>query len=278
MIAFDFDYYQPTTLKEATKLYEQKSSEGKEVIYYGGGTEFITFARKGKVHADTVIHIKGIPECNILEIKDDMLYIGSAIPLNEIINSNLFPLLGEVLKGIADHTSRNKITLGGNLNSQLMYKEAMLPLLLVDAELEIMSAFERKSIPLRKIFKEGIELKKGELLVQVRIPNKNLALPYVFIKRTKQSKIGYPVVSAAALIKDEGIHFSFSGVCSYPFHSKQIDKILNDQLLVTEVRVKKAMENLPAAIVDDVNGSMKYREYVMEQIIREILLELEAKR
>ena len=91
-----------------------------------GGTEFITFARTNKKKPDVVIDIKGIPECMRLEVIGDELIIGAAVSLTTIVESNLFPLLGETLQRIADHTSRNKITIGGNLNSHFIYREGIL--------------------------------------------------------------------------------------------------------------------------------------------------------
>ena len=49
MIAYDFEYYRPQTYLDAIEIYEQKDTEGKAPIYYGGGTEVITFARKGLI-------------------------------------------------------------------------------------------------------------------------------------------------------------------------------------------------------------------------------------
>ena len=121
-------------------------------MFYSGGTEFITFARVNKLRADAVIDIKGIPECNVLEIHGDQLVIGAAVSLNKITDSKLFPLLGQTVKQIADHTSRNKITIGGNMNSKLIYKESVLPLLLVDAKVKITEGERRRDCSFGRCF------------------------------------------------------------------------------------------------------------------------------
>ena len=64
--------------------------------------------------------------------------------LNKITDSKLFPLLGQTVKQIADHTSRNKITIGGNMNSELIYTESVLPLLLVDAKVKITKGSKKR--------------------------------------------------------------------------------------------------------------------------------------
>ncbi|ETI66445.1 hypothetical protein [Neobacillus vireti] len=44
MIPFDFEYYKPNTITDAIQTFQEIESQGKEVIYYSGGTEFITFS------------------------------------------------------------------------------------------------------------------------------------------------------------------------------------------------------------------------------------------
>ena len=49
MINFDFDYYRPSKLDEAYKLYQTLTQENQKVLYYAGGTEIITAFRKGSL-------------------------------------------------------------------------------------------------------------------------------------------------------------------------------------------------------------------------------------
>lgn len=94
MIPFNFEYFRPETIEEALDLYEAEWKLGKKVIFYSGGTEVITFARGGKLTMDVVIDLKGIPECNTLAVEEDQLVIGSAVTLNDLADSDLFPLAG----------------------------------------------------------------------------------------------------------------------------------------------------------------------------------------
>ncbi len=276
MIAFDFEYYEATTLKEAKELYEKAQAMDKKVMYYNGGTEFITFARKGKAYAEVVINIKNIPDCNLLEVRDGTLLIGASVTLNAIVNAGFYPLLEDVVKRIADHTSRNKITIGGNLNSQLMYKEAILPLLLADAKLEIFGEEGIRYVPVQEVFNKKRTLKQGELLVTIQVATENLQLPSTFIKRTKMSKVGYPVVSAAAIIKEEQFRIAFSGVCASPFRSAAIEKILNASDLQIDQRIEKALREIPGKIVEDVNGSSAYRQFLLTQVMEDMYRGLEV--
>jgi len=82
MIPFDFDYYRPDTVGEAAEIYSRLDSQGKEPLYYGGGSEIISLARVNNIRTKAVIDLKAIPECNILEFREDRLLIGSSVTLS----------------------------------------------------------------------------------------------------------------------------------------------------------------------------------------------------
>ena len=90
-------------------------------------------------------------------VSGDQLVIGAAVSLNRITDSKLFPLLGQTVKQIADHTSRNKITIGGNMNSELMYRESVLPLLLSDAKVNITKGTEDEVVSFDAVFNKEYE-------------------------------------------------------------------------------------------------------------------------
>ena len=63
MIPYDFEYYKPETIEEATLLYLELKIQGKKPIYYGGGTEIISMSRSFNRYTEAIIDIKGIVEC-----------------------------------------------------------------------------------------------------------------------------------------------------------------------------------------------------------------------
>ncbi|MCJ8010110.1 FAD binding domain-containing protein [Lederbergia wuyishanensis] len=278
MIPFDFDYYKPTKIEEALQIYENVKSQNKKPMYYSGGTEFITFARINKVYADAVIDLKGIPDCHALEEHDDQLIIGSAVSLNKIADSNVFPLLGRKVKDIADHTSRNKITIGGNINSQLIYKEGILPLLLSEAKVKVAGKGGVQVLPLNEMFNMNLQLEQEQFIIQILIEKSYTEYPFFTLKKTKFSQVGYPVVSIAAIIKDNQIRLAFSGVCHYPFRSERMEKVLNDPSLTLTERVEQALSGLPDTIINDIQASAEYREFVLKSALLETLETLELKK
>ncbi|NDI37095.1 FAD binding domain-containing protein [Chengkuizengella sediminis] len=291
MIPFDFEYYSPTSIIEAVQLFQTLDSQGKQPIYYSGGTEIISFARINLLYTKAVIDIKYIPECNILRLEQNQLTLGACLPLTVIEDENHFPLLTKTISEIADHTNRNKITIGGNICGQIYYREAVLPFLLSDSQVVIAGIEGIQTVPIKQVFHQQLALNRGEFLVQIITHEHHLQLPYVSIKKRQQWDTGYPLVTVAAVKKssplysivqsdpstDGQILAAFSGISPFPYRSEQIEEDLNQQNLSVEHRVDLAITHLPEPILDDVEGSSTYRKFVLKNTLQHVLTTLEGK-
>lgn len=267
MIPFDFDYYRPDTIDEAVEIYKYLQSQGKQPLYYGGGTEIITMARAHNIFTKAVVDLKGIPECNLLEFQNDQLVIGSAVTLTNISESKLFPLLGRTAARVADHTAQCKVTLGGNIAGNIIYREALLPLLLSDSQVLIAGENGQRQVPIYEVFNEQLRLNKGEFIVKITTDKVFTTLPHIHVKKTKVEKIDYPLITVAALKKDNQIRLAFSGLCSFPFRSLQMEDDLNDENYDYDTRINNVLGHLPAAILNDISGTDKYREFVLRDTL-----------
>lgn len=275
MISFDFDYYRPGSVKEATDLYVNLISQGKAPIYYAGGTEIISMARLNQISFDSVIDIKEIPECNVLELQNNKLVIGTAVTLTKISDSGLYPLLGKISRTAADHTARDKITLGGNVCGKTQYREAILPFLVCDSQAVIAGTNGLRNLPLSQIYNEGIVMEQGEILLQLITDKSYLGLPFESRKRTKNGGMDYPLASIAAMIKDNNVRAAFSGLCAYPFRSEILEDCLNDKSVPLDNRIDKAVASLPAPILNDLQGSAEFRIFILKNILRDVLIKLQ---
>ncbi|AIQ63479.1 xanthine dehydrogenase [Paenibacillus stellifer] len=277
MIPFDFSYYKSTTPEDAVEMYRVLQDQGKQPYYYAGGTELITLGRIREVYTEAVIDIKGIVECQSLELGKDRLTAGAAVSLARLQESQYFPLLGHVISEIADHTARNKITIGGNLFGHIYYREAALPLLITDTDVVIAGRNGRRRAPLHSIFDERPVLEKGELMIQLTIASGDLSLPGFTVKKRRQWDIGYPLITVASVKKNGKIRVSVSGLCPFPFRDERIEDCLNDTELGFSDRIEQAMRHLPGPVLNDVEGSREYRIFVLKNTLLDVLHELEGK-
>ncbi len=136
---------------------------------------------------------------------------------------------------------QDKITLGGNLAGTIIYRESVLPLMVSDGKVVLDGPPEgKRTAPVMEVFKEGTNLRKGEMVVQIIVDEKYLNLPYIHVKRTKNEKIDYPLITLVSLVDNGRIKMAFSGLCGFPpFRSVQLEDILNDNSIPKDERIKK---------------------------------------
>jgi CO/xanthine dehydrogenase FAD-binding subunit len=276
MLPFDFDYFKPTTLKEAVHLYQYLDQGGKQPQFFSGGTELITLGRIDLSYTEAVIDIKDIPECKVMQIGGDHLLLGSTLTLTQIEDANLFPLLTKTASEVADHTARGKISLGGNICAQIFYREAVLPFLLADSQVLIVGPEGKKMVPINEIFQEQLQLKKGEFLVQLATETRFISAPFVSIKRRQQWDTGYPLITIAALKLGWEMRVAISGLCPFPFRSKELESALNNRDLPVVSRIEESLAKLPKPILDDVEGSAPYRLFVLRNLLSDVMAALDT--
>lgn len=277
MIPFDFEYYRPDSIEEAVEVFERLDNEAKQPLYLGGGSEVITLGRLNRLQTRAVIDLKQIPECKILQLGAETLVLGAGLSLAEVAEANYFPLLTESAGRVADHTSRCTITLGSNICSHLMYREAVLAFLVADSHAVIAGRQGTRRVALNEVFNQQLQLQRGEFLVQIVTDAGLLTSPHRGVKKTKDSRINYPLVSCAFLEWDGRLRMAVTGLCSFPFRSKMIEAYLNDESLEPEERIAQSIRYLPAPIVADVEGSAQYRQFVYSNALAAAIAQFEGR-
>src|SRR5690349_19549124 len=115
MIPGKFEYFSPTSVKEAIGLLEQHS----EAKILAGGQSLIPAMRFRLAEPEILVDINRIEGLEYIRETDDYLAIGAltreaALEKSELI-SQRYSLLADTAKVIADPLVRNMATVGGNL-------------------------------------------------------------------------------------------------------------------------------------------------------------------
>lgn len=219
--------YRPQTITELNEILETNQGS----LYYSGGTEIMADYRQGKINQATWIDIKQLEDTR--ELTDDT--VGSCIFLNELTKPRM---LVEVSRGIADQTIRNHLTLGGNICGKLPYREAVLPLLALDAEVSILSGGEVLREKLRDRFDKFLRLKPGEVVLQFHFDTADK--PYRYHRYTTSGSVDYPILTYLAVKVEGGYFIGLSGYGSVPQYAVFSDwneaEILNTFTAVTNDR------------------------------------------
>jgi aerobic carbon-monoxide dehydrogenase medium subunit len=274
MIPFNFEYHKPTSIKEAVSLYQQLFAHGYSPLYYGGGTEIITYARMQRVRTNAVIDIKGIPECQVNAVQNNHIVVGSAVTLTELQEQDRFSLLAKTVSRAADRTARNKITVGGNICGRIMYREAVLSFLLADSRFVIAGKNGVRTVSIHDVFVRRIRLEKGEFLAQIWTDARYASMPFVSTKRTRSGNVGYPIVTLTMLRVGSGIRIALSGVCGFPFRGRDMEAALSQRQFSIRRRIDTAIRLLPAPVLSNEEASAEYRAFVLRHELTEALTKL----
>lgn len=273
MIANAFSYYRPDNLPELSDAMQRLN--GKSRLIYAGGSEIISMARSGSIAPDAVIDIKAIREFQQLALRDGWLHIGAAVTLAQITESKLFPLLGATAARIADHTNQCRITVGGNVAGTITYREAVLPLLLADANVTLFRENALRQAPLRSVFDRRLRLGPDEALVGFQVAEKYLSMPWAHAKRTRGTKIDYPLVTIAAVKTPDGLRFALSGACDYPFRDESLESIFSDASKSAADRAQAILSAMPPLRKDAFTGT-DYRAFQTRIALEDAINRLEG--
>jgi CO/xanthine dehydrogenase FAD-binding subunit len=264
MIAPDPVFFRPETPDEVLAAYHQAQEENLEPLYYAGGTEILSLSRRGRIRPGALIDLKGLAECRALGLDGEDLVFGSAVTLNEAAESGLYPLLAETASAVADHTVRNRLTLGGNITGRLPYREAVLPLLVAEARADICGPGGMRRLPLSEVFDRRLRLEPGEFLVSVRVPRAATKLPFRHFRRERSGRTDYPLLTACLLSAEGRLRLAVSGVATYPLRPAPAEQALNAKGLPPVERARRAVQTLAGEIREDFRASAKYRKFLLE--------------
>ena len=226
MIPFDIVYRRPETVEEAVAAWRAQPGAS---IYYSGGTEILTGARTGTYDFGAVIDVKRLPECRSRDSRlvsgREALYFGAGLYLNEIVEDASFPLLASSARGIADHSVRNRITLGGNVAGRLPYREALLPFLaaggtahLAGPSLEggATGGVNRREVPVRELHAKRLFLRPGEFLLGLSVDAEAAGLPFYHDRATSGAEVDYPILALCAVARSGRYAVALSGYLDAP--------------------------------------------------------------
>ncbi len=303
MIPYHVRYLRAETAEEAVQAFQAASEAGEQPCYFAGGTEIVTMARDRKLTAQTLIDIKRIPETRLVEDNDGELWFGAGLTLNELVEHDEPRLLGEAARAVADHTVRNSITLGGNIAGNLPYREAVLPFLVFDGTTELVGPKGSRTVALRDVFDKRLQLGPGELALRFALPTDARERATFYRRRTRDSRVDYPLVTVCMARFEGGLRFAVSGVFAYPIRSAAAEQALNaalaggdamrqgaasqgaasqgaaglgsdapagsagDYRTIEATAAEQAVAALPRTVVTDMRASAAYRRALLTQAI-----------
>jgi CO/xanthine dehydrogenase FAD-binding subunit len=284
MIPTDITYIQVDSPEEAVQAWTSHPG----ARYLAGGTEITTTARRSAAYPlATLIDVKGMTDTQILETQAGRIVLGAALPLSALEDWPGFPLMSATVKGVADRTVRNRLSLGGNIAGMLPYREAVLPLLLADATGVSVVPGQGGAAPVRKVwrlrerFDKRLTLEPGELMLNFNLPTGFAALPWAHRRRTRTGPVDYPLITLCMARDGAALRLAVSGAGPYPQRSDAADAALSAAMVSAGTTAAAGLLSRTDAVLDalglpksDQRATGDYRAALMKLLLGSALEEL----
>jgi CO/xanthine dehydrogenase FAD-binding subunit len=198
-----FDFFEPTSLKEATELLTRWGEKSKILA---GGTDLLVEMKEGEVAPEALIALRMIPGLSYIRREDDSVKVGAFTSHRALEKSSevrsLFPALADAVDTLGSIQVRNIATVGGNICNGAPSADTVPPLLVHDARLTVYGPKGERVLPLNGFFEGPWKTKLGttEILKEIIVPLPTAITSSVYIKLTRRSCMELPLIGVASRV------------------------------------------------------------------------------
>ncbi|NMG31053.1 FAD binding domain-containing protein [Aromatoleum evansii] len=276
-------YAAPNSLDEALGILQQG-----EVTILAGGTDLMPQTKAGRIaFKATLMNIRNVAGLSGVAFDGDWLSIGATTTITAILNDPLVkknaPVLAEACDHFASDQIRNAGTIGGNISNASPAGDTLVPLIVLDAEVELASkpngAVTTRRMPLAEYFTGPGRTKRAanELLTAVRIPLPKPGHVARFYKFGARPALDIATISIGiAGVKKDGaltdIRVAFGAVAPTPVRAKRTEAALEGRRLddaTIETAANAARDEVNP--IDDVRATAWYRKELIHNMTKRML-------
>ena len=249
------DVLTPRSLEEALRL----KAEHPDSLPIQGGTDVMVALNFDRARPEALLNLNEVPELRGWSRESGTLRLGAGLTYSEAMSGEVaeaLPALAEASRTVGSPQIRNRGTIGGNLGTASPAGDALPPLLLEGAGIEVASVRGVRRIPLEE-FLVGVKrnaLVEDELIVSVLVEPSGQ--PQTFMKVGPRNAMVIAVCSLAVVADRERGEVRAAFGSSAPvvrLVSASLDDAAGFPELVAEA----------ASPIDDVRGTAAYRRHAL---------------
>ena len=283
-----FDFYQPATLQEASRLLRDRGPGGR---FLAGGTDLVIAMKEKGLLPNYIVDLKRLPGITgIRENADGSITLGTLTTMYEIEISPLirkkFQFLAQSAAEVGSIQIRNRATIGGNMCNATPSADTAPALIALNATAKIMSGTGGRSISLEEFFKGPGQtvLSADEILTEVNIPKTAPGLVGEYIKFSPREMMDLAYVGVAVAYDFEtqkktctSVRIVLGAVAPTPIRAKRAETTLEGQIL-SEASAEKAgnIAAEEAKPISDVRSTADYRRAMVGAMTKRALLNAAA--
>ena len=244
-----------------------------------GGTDLLVKIRGGIVRPGLLLDVSRMPTLQGIRRTESEIEIGAAVAESDILASpavrEALPLLGTALSTLGSVQIRNRGTLGGNLVNASPAADSAIPLLLYDAELDLIGPGGQRTVPLDRFFlgPGKTALDPGEFIRTIRVPISGAEYRAFYHKVGKRRALTIAIASLGALIRvDEGpvteARFAAGSVAPTPVRLRTVEKhLLNAVLNEDAIEEARRLAIEGVSPISDIRAKAEYRSQVIGELV-----------
>src|SRR5262245_56694601 len=137
----------PRSLDDALRL----KAEHPDAVPIAGGTDLMVELNFDRRRPDVILNLADVPELGGWSRDDGVLRLGAALTYTELMDeplASLLPALAEASRTVGSPQIRSRGTIGGNLGTASPAGDALPPLLVEEAEVELRSVSGERRLSL----------------------------------------------------------------------------------------------------------------------------------
>jgi CO/xanthine dehydrogenase FAD-binding subunit len=276
-------YAAPETIEEAAKL----AADGTATMF-AGGTDLMPQTKSGaKTFSRALLNLRRVEGMRGAIEEKGEIRIGALTTVTDVLNDELLrsvaPVLCETADKFASGQIRNSATIGGNICNASPAADMIIPLLTLDAEVELVSWVDDETnwrlIPLKNFFKGPgqSKLRKNEILKSVKFQTPATDFVAGFVKFGTRPALDISVVSVgiggrlnAGVLTNARV--AFGAVAPIPMRGLETEAVIEgkqiDDTIIKAATAKAAVEVSP---IDDVRASAWYRRELIQTLTGRLL-------
>ncbi len=282
-----FDFYQPTTIAEASRLLKENGPGGR---FLAGGTDLVIAMKEKGLLPKYIVDLKRLPGLSgIRENSDGTITIGALTTMYAIETSRTivkkYPFLAQSAAEVGSIQIRNRATIGGNMANATPSADVAPSLIALNATAKIASAAGERNVTLEEFFRGPGQnvMNPDEILTEITIPKTSAQLVGEYIKFSPRDMMDLAYIGVAVAYnlagdkKCTGVRIVLGAVAPTPIRAKHAEVLLEGQALTEELALKvgeeAARESKP---ISDVRSSADYRRAMVGVMTKRAILNAPA--
>jgi carbon-monoxide dehydrogenase medium subunit len=282
------EYLVPTSLEEALAMLKERQGQARVIA---GGTDLIIQLKKRESTARCLVDVTNLDELKGIELEDGFVRVGACVTHQELASSGLIreraAALAEGASQVGSPQIRHMGTVGGNIVNAQPAADTVVPLMALEAEVEVATATGTRRESLG-----GLCVGPGqctvdataEILTGVRFralgPNQGSA----FERLAKRKALSLPILNTAVVVtlkewrmengdrRDtfQEVRLAVGPVAPTPFRARKAEEALRGAAVEAQAIAAAlelaAQEAQPRT--NPVRGSQEYRREMVKVLLR----------